>query len=130
MSETVVVVDPGSIGQAVARRVSAEKHVLLADLVQQNAEDAAVVLGNAGFDASTTVVDVSSRESMRELVGTATELGEISGMIQALGRGRKCDRVERCGTSGYTRRSWSLGRCPNWIWFSMSEDSPLSSRRP
>jgi NAD(P)-dependent dehydrogenase (short-subunit alcohol dehydrogenase family) len=32
MSEVIVVIGPGSIGQAIARRVSAGKYVLLADL--------------------------------------------------------------------------------------------------
>jgi len=35
MSNVVVVIGPGSIGQAIARRVSAGKHVLLADLRQE-----------------------------------------------------------------------------------------------
>jgi phosphoglycerate dehydrogenase-like enzyme len=36
--QRVVVIGVGSIGQAIARRVSAGKHVLLADLRQDNAE--------------------------------------------------------------------------------------------
>ena len=58
----------GSIGQAIARRVGAGKHVLLADLNQQNADAAAKVLDNAGFEVSTATVDVSSRESVHALV--------------------------------------------------------------
>jgi len=38
VSNVVVVIGAGSIGQAIARRVSAGKHVLLADLRQDNAE--------------------------------------------------------------------------------------------
>ncbi len=34
----IVLIGAGSIGLAIARRVSAGKHVLLADLRQQNAE--------------------------------------------------------------------------------------------
>jgi NAD(P)-dependent dehydrogenase (short-subunit alcohol dehydrogenase family) len=41
MTEVVVVIGPGSIGQAIARRVSAGKHVVLADLRQGNADAAA-----------------------------------------------------------------------------------------
>jgi saccharopine dehydrogenase-like NADP-dependent oxidoreductase len=62
MSEVNVVIGAGSIGQAIARRVSAGKHVLLADLHQGNADAAAEVLSNAGFEVSTATVDVSSRE--------------------------------------------------------------------
>ncbi len=85
MSEVVVVIGAGSIGQAIARRVSAGKHVLLADLRPENAAAAAKVLGDAGFEASTAVVDVSLRESVHTLVQTAVALGSITGVIHAAG---------------------------------------------
>src|SRR6187200_68000 len=85
MSEVMVVIGPGSIGQAIARRVSAGKHVLLADLRPENADAAAEVLSDAGFEVSTAVVDVSSRESVHELVQTATALGDVIGVIHAAG---------------------------------------------
>ncbi len=62
-----VVIGAGSIGQSIARRVSAGKHVLLADLRPENAEAAAKVLGDAGFEVSTATVDVSSRPSIHAL---------------------------------------------------------------
>jgi saccharopine dehydrogenase-like NADP-dependent oxidoreductase len=68
MTDVVVVIGAGSIGQAIARRVSAAKRVLLADLRQDNVEAAAKILGDAGFEVSTAVVDVSSRKSVHALV--------------------------------------------------------------
>jgi NAD(P)-dependent dehydrogenase (short-subunit alcohol dehydrogenase family) len=53
MKNVIVVIGAGSIGQAVARRVSAGKRVLIADLRQANAEMAATTLGDAGFEVST-----------------------------------------------------------------------------
>jgi NAD(P)-dependent dehydrogenase (short-subunit alcohol dehydrogenase family) len=85
MSEVVVVIGAGSIGQAIARRVSAGKHVLLADLHRGNAAAAADVFGNAGFDVSTATVDVSSRQSVHALVETATGSGDVTGVIHAAG---------------------------------------------
>jgi NAD(P)-dependent dehydrogenase (short-subunit alcohol dehydrogenase family) len=85
LSEVSVVIGAGSIGQAIARRVSAGKHVLLTDLRQQNADAAAEVLSNAGFEVSTATVDVSSRESVHALVETATRLGDVTGVIHAAG---------------------------------------------
>jgi NAD(P)-dependent dehydrogenase (short-subunit alcohol dehydrogenase family) len=85
MKNVIVVIGPGSIGQAIARRVSAGKHVLLADLRAENAEAAAAVMRNAGFEVSTTTVDISSRESIHSLVETATKLGEVTGVIHAAG---------------------------------------------
>ena len=85
MKNVTVVIGAGSIGQAIARRVSAGKHVVLADLRQENADAAAKTLGDAGFDVSTVVVDVSSRASVEALVTTATGIGGIAGLIHAAG---------------------------------------------
>ena len=85
MNEVVVVIGAGSIGQAIARRVSAGKHVLLADLRQSNADAAAEVLSNAGFEVTTATVDVSSRQSIHALVETSTALGDMTGVIHAAG---------------------------------------------
>ena len=85
MQKVIVVIGAGSIGQAIARRVGAGKRILLADLRQENADAAAEVLGNAGFEASASVVDVASRESVHALVETATAIGAVTGVIHAVG---------------------------------------------
>jgi len=81
----IVVIGAGSIGQAIARRVSAGKHILLADLHKENSDAAAKVLSDAGFKVSTATVDVSSRESVHALVETATAVGPVTGLIHAAG---------------------------------------------
>ena len=83
--KTVGIIGMGRIGQAIARRISAGKHVLLADLRKDNAEAAAEVLADAGFEVSTATVDVSSRQSVHALAETATALGEVNGVIHAAG---------------------------------------------
>lgn len=85
MSNVIVVIGAGSIGQAIVRRVGSGKHILLADVREANAQAAAKVLADAGFEVSTAVVDVSSRESVHALVQTATELGAVTGVIDAAG---------------------------------------------
>ena len=85
MKDVIVVIGAGSIGQAIARRVSAGKHVLLADLSEDNASAAAKVLSEAGFEVSVASVDVSSRTSIHTLVETATSFGSITGVIHAAG---------------------------------------------
>jgi NAD(P)-dependent dehydrogenase (short-subunit alcohol dehydrogenase family) len=85
VTNVVVVIGAGLIGQAIARRVGTGKHVLLADLRPETAEAVAHVLGDAGFKVSTATVDVSSRASVQALVETATALGEIHGVIHAAG---------------------------------------------
>jgi NAD(P)-dependent dehydrogenase (short-subunit alcohol dehydrogenase family) len=85
MTDVIVVIGPGQIGQAIARRVGAAKHVLLADMREDNANSAAEVLGNAGYDVSVATVDASSRQAVRTLVETATVRGDITGLIHAAG---------------------------------------------
>ncbi|MBK8447172.1 MAG: SDR family oxidoreductase [Micropruina sp.] len=85
MSNVIVVTGAGAIGQAIARRIGSGKHILLADVRQENADAAANVLANAGFAVSTATVDVSSRESVHALVRIATGLGEVTGVIHAAG---------------------------------------------
>ena len=85
MSDVIVVIGPGQIGQAIARRVGVGKHVLLADVRQENADAAAEVLGNTGYEVSVATVDASSREAVHALVETATALGDVTGLIHAAG---------------------------------------------
>ncbi|RYY16694.1 MAG: SDR family oxidoreductase [Alphaproteobacteria bacterium] len=85
MTQVIVVIGAGSIGQAIARRVSTGKHVLLADLRQETTDAAAKVMSDAGFVVSTATVDVSKRESVEALVATATAIGDVFGVIHAAG---------------------------------------------
>lgn len=83
--QVIVVIGSGSIGQAIARRVGAGKHILLADIRQENNDAAAKVLSEAGFTVSTTIVDIASRESVQQLVKTAKTMGSVTGLILAAG---------------------------------------------
>ncbi len=85
MKKVIVLIGAGSIGQAIARRVSAGKHVLLADLRKDNADAAAKTLNDAGFEVTTATIDVSSRAAVNALVAKATSLGEVAGVIHAAG---------------------------------------------
>lgn len=85
MDEVIVVIGPGQIGQAIARRVGIGKHVLLADLREENAKAAAKVMADAGYQMTTATVDCSSRPSVQALVEKAAGLGEIKGLVHAAG---------------------------------------------
>lgn len=117
MSEVTVVIGAGQIGQAIARRVSAGKHVLLANLHQPSADAAAEVLAAAGFDVSTATVDVSSRESVHALAEAAAARGDITGVIH-------------CGSTASSPRQWppDSTRC-TWHRSSASASRPRSGTR-
>ena len=85
MSNVIVVIGAGQIGQAIARRVAVGKHVILADRSEANAKAAAEAMGNAGYDVSVATVDVSSRQAVRALAERASALGDVAGLIHAAG---------------------------------------------
>lgn len=85
MTEVTVVIGAGLIGVAIARRVSAGKHILLADLRIETADAAASMLRDAGFSVTTEIVDVSSRLSVEALVARASAIGAVTKVIHAAG---------------------------------------------
>jgi NAD(P)-dependent dehydrogenase (short-subunit alcohol dehydrogenase family) len=85
MTDVIVVIGAGQIGQAIARRVGVGKHVMLADLHERSATAAAEVLANAGYETSVATVDASSRSAVHALVERATRLGNVTGLIHAAG---------------------------------------------
>lgn len=68
MKNVIVVIGAGQIGQAIARRVGVGKHILLADMREENVKAAAEVLADAGYEVSTAPVDVSSRDTVEALI--------------------------------------------------------------
>jgi NAD(P)-dependent dehydrogenase (short-subunit alcohol dehydrogenase family) len=85
MTDVVVLIGTGQIGQAIARRVGVGKHILLADMRLDNANAAAAVMADAGYEVSVAVVDVSSRDAVHALVENATSLGPVTGLVHAAG---------------------------------------------
>jgi NAD(P)-dependent dehydrogenase (short-subunit alcohol dehydrogenase family) len=85
MKDVLVVIGAGQIGQAIARRVGVGKHIVLADMRLDNANAAAKVLADAGYEVSVATVDASSRDAVHALVDLATGLGEVTGLVHAAG---------------------------------------------
>lgn len=85
MADVTVVIGAGGIGQAIARRVSSGRHVLLANHTQESADAAARVLENAGFEATAMQADVSDRGMIKAVVAKAQEIGPIKALVQAAG---------------------------------------------
>lgn len=85
MTGVTVVIGAGGIGQAIARRISNERHILVANHNQDSADAAAKTLLAAGFDVTAMVVDVSQREMVQAVVRKAQTLGPIMALVQAAG---------------------------------------------
>ena len=85
MKQVSVLVGAGSIGQAIIRRVSAGKHIVLADYSIENAQRAAKTLEDAGFECSTIQCDLGSKEDILKLVEFATNKGDVTNVVNAAG---------------------------------------------
>lgn len=85
MSEVIVVIGAGGIGQAIARRISSGRHILVANHTQKSADNAAKLLSEAGFETTAVEADVSDRFMVQAVVRKAQELGDIKGLVQAAG---------------------------------------------
>lgn len=85
MSDVIVVVGAGFIGQSIARRVGAGKHLVVANLTSDASRQAADALANAGFEVSAQAVDITSRDSVQALIGHAQAQGAITGLVHAAG---------------------------------------------
>ena len=90
MKQVVVLVGAGSIGVAIARRMAAGKHIVLADYSEENAKRAAKTLEDAGFECSTIVSPSQApvEEILRvDLYGTSVLLEEFGKVIAEGGSG-------------------------------------------
>lgn len=85
MTDVTVVIGAGGIGQAIARRISSGRRVLVANHTQESADAAAKVLENAGFETTAMRADVSDRSAVQAVIRKAQELGAIKALVQAAG---------------------------------------------
>ena len=83
--KVAVLVGAGTIGQAIIRRVSAGKHIVLADYSLEHAEQAAKTLENAGFECSTIKCNLGSKADIVKLVEYATSKGEVTNLVNVAG---------------------------------------------
>ena len=85
MKEVVILTGAGQIGMAIARRISMGKKLVIGDKSRQNGEAITRIMNEAGFDAVFVECDLSSRESILNLVSEAQKYGEIAHLINAAG---------------------------------------------
>lgn len=81
----MVLTGAGQIGIAIARRMGYGKKIVVGDKKRENAEEIARIMSNAGFDVVPVEMDLSSRDSILNLIGEARKYGEISMLINAAG---------------------------------------------
>ncbi|AWV29890.1 SDR family oxidoreductase [Limosilactobacillus fermentum] len=83
--EVMIVVGAGQILLVIARRMGYGKQILLGDKSEGNAKAIGKVLEEAGFDVTTTVMDLSDRASIQAMVKKATSMGPVKYLVNGAG---------------------------------------------
>lgn len=85
MKDVMILVGAGQIGMAIARRMGFSMKIVVGDYNMENAESVALTMSNAGFDTVPFEMDLSSRESILDMIREAQKFGRISMLINAAG---------------------------------------------
>ena len=83
--DVMILAGAGQIGMAIARRMGAGMKIVIGDKKPENAHAIAHIMNEAGFDAVPVEMDLSSRESILNMIAAAREYGEISMLVNAAG---------------------------------------------
>lgn len=83
--EVILVVGAGQISMAIARRIGYGKKIVMGDKNIENAQTITAIMNNAGFDVEPFAMDLSSRESIKQLIAKAQEFGPIKMLVNGAG---------------------------------------------
>lgn len=85
MKDVILLTGAGQIGMAIARRIGFGKKIIIGDKNTENAENIATIMTNAGYDVDYFECDISSRQSIQNLITEAQKYGYIKNFINAAG---------------------------------------------
>lgn len=75
----------GQIGMAIARRMGYGMKIVVGDKSPANAQAIAKTMNDAGFDVVPMEMDLSSRESIKNLIAEGQKYGDITMLVNAAG---------------------------------------------
>ncbi len=85
VKNVMILTGAGQIGMAIARRMGYGMKIVVGDKNLGNAEAIAKTMNEAGFDVVPVEMDLSSKESITNLIAEAQKYGDISMLINAAG---------------------------------------------
>lgn len=85
MKKVMILAGAGQIGLAIARRMGVGMKIVLGDKRLQNATTIADIMNKAGFDVTPLEMDLSSRESIKNIIAKAQEFGDLHMLVNAAG---------------------------------------------
>lgn len=83
--DVMILTGAGQIGMAIARRMGYGKKIVVGDKNINNANEIAKIMNEAGFDVTPIKMDLSSRNSILNLIKEALKYGEIAMLVNAAG---------------------------------------------
>ena len=83
--KVMLVTGAGQISMAIARRIGFGKKIILGDKKIENANAIAKIMNEAGYDVVPFEMDLSSRESISEIIAKAQKYGEIKYLVNGAG---------------------------------------------
>lgn len=83
--DVMLLTGASQIGMAIARRMGYGMKIIIGDKQLENAETIADIMNKAGFDAVPVAMDLSSRDSIKEMIAEAKKIGEIKMLVNAAG---------------------------------------------
>ncbi len=85
MKDVMLWAGAGQIGMAIARRMGTGMKIVVGDKKLENAQAIARTMNEAGFDVVPVKMDLSSRESIRNLIAEGQMYGNIKMLVNAAG---------------------------------------------
>ena len=83
--DVLILTGAGQIGMAIARRIGYGKKIVIGDKNIENAQTISKIMQEAGFDVESFECDISSRDSIKNLIREAQQYGNITNFINAAG---------------------------------------------
>lgn len=104
--DVMIVTGAGQISMAIARRMGYGRKIVMGDKNIQNVEAIAQIMNNAGYDVEPVQMDLSSRESIKELIAKAESYGAVkmlvNGAVCRMGKTRSKNQCNCTGNHSYT----------------------------
>lgn len=85
MKNVMLVTGAGQISMAIARRIGYGKKIIIGDKNIENAKKIAEIMNSAGYDVEPFEMDISSRESIKNMIKKAEMYGDITMLVNGAG---------------------------------------------
>lgn len=85
MKDVMLLTGAGQIGMAIARRMGYGMKIVIGDKKAEHAETVSKMMNEAGFDTEAVEMDLSSRESVQNMIAEGQKYGPVAMLVNAAG---------------------------------------------